>query len=197
MCNNTSTYSTLWISFCYTILPLASFPLCLLPLHVNYPFNLLGNPLFGDRGANVTRPWLVIDCPPLALYPPPPLPTVPTVHVTCFQRRHHNICYTVWYINTSWFLVPVAGLQKHQVQLVRTASAAISLHQHKRISFYTWNADIGKLQIGVFLLQLQLHPPPLETRESVLLTIRNKDPNSDRVNRFWLVREFWKADSGV
>jgi hypothetical protein len=67
-------------------------------------------------------------------------------------------------INTSWFLVPVAGLQKHQVQPVRTASAAISLHQHKRISFYNWNADSVKLQIAVFLLQLQLHPPPLETR---------------------------------
>jgi hypothetical protein len=39
------------------------------------------------------RPLLVIDCPPLAPYPPPPLPTAPTVHVTCFQRRHYNISY--------------------------------------------------------------------------------------------------------
>ncbi len=44
-----------------------------------------------------TCPWLVIDCPPLAPYSPPPLPAAPTVHVTCFQRRHHNICYIVWY----------------------------------------------------------------------------------------------------
>ncbi len=42
-----------------------------------------------------TRPRLVIDCPPLVPYPPPPLPTSPTVDVTCFQRRHHNISYIV------------------------------------------------------------------------------------------------------
>ncbi len=48
------------------------------------------------RMSNHARPWLVIDCPPLAPYPPPPLPTAPKVHVTCFQRRHHNISYIVW-----------------------------------------------------------------------------------------------------
>jgi hypothetical protein len=49
-----------------------------------------------------TRPWLVIDCPSLAPYPPFPLPTAPTVHVTCFQRRHHNISYIVWYRCGLW-----------------------------------------------------------------------------------------------
>ncbi len=47
-----------------------------------------------------TRPWLVTDCPPLAPHPPFPLPTAPLVHVTCFQRRHHNICYSARQI--SW-----------------------------------------------------------------------------------------------
>jgi hypothetical protein len=79
--------------------PFSLLPFFLTSLAMNYPFNLLGNPLFGDRGANVhpTRPWLMTDCPPLAPHPPFPLPTVPLVHFTCFQRRHHNICYIVWY----------------------------------------------------------------------------------------------------
>jgi hypothetical protein len=60
-----------------------------------------------------THPWLVTDCPPLAPHPPFPLPTAPLVHA-CFQRRHHNICYIVWYSNASissyqnWRISPVA-----------------------------------------------------------------------------------------
>jgi hypothetical protein len=62
-------------------------------------FYLLGNPLLMIvvRMSIQTRPWLVINCSPLAPYPPFPLPTAPTVHVTCFQRRHHTISYIVWY----------------------------------------------------------------------------------------------------
>jgi hypothetical protein len=53
--------------------------------------------------------WLWCECPstlvpgwwltahPLLPNPPPPLPALPTVHVTCLQRRHHNISYTIWY----------------------------------------------------------------------------------------------------
>ncbi len=34
---------------------------------------------------------------PLFPNPPPPLPAVTIVHVTCLQRQHHNISYTIWY----------------------------------------------------------------------------------------------------
>ncbi len=90
-----------WISLCWPVPPLASL-FCLLPFPLckwTTPFYLLGDPfLVIVVGMSIhTRPWLVIDCPPLAPYPPPPLPTAPTVHVTCLQRWHHNISYIVWY----------------------------------------------------------------------------------------------------
>jgi hypothetical protein len=71
-CNDTYAYSTSKILLCYPILPLAP----LFPLNVNYPFNLLGNPLFGDRGANVhphsslVGNWLPTPCSPPSLSPP-------------------------------------------------------------------------------------------------------------------------------
>ncbi len=97
MCNYTYTYSIPWISSCYSILSLAS-PFAHFPC-IYHPFTYLEIPLLVIvvRMSIHTGPWLVTDCPPLASYPPPPLPTAPTVHVTCFQRRHHNISHTVWY----------------------------------------------------------------------------------------------------
>jgi hypothetical protein len=60
-------------------------------------FYLLGDPSFGDRGANV-HPLPSLDSdqlftPCFLTLPNPPL--TPMIHVTCLQRRHHNISYTV------------------------------------------------------------------------------------------------------
>jgi hypothetical protein len=80
--------------------PPPCFPLCSLPIllcneppfltYLEIPFLMIA-----VRVSIHTRPLLVIHCPPLAPYPPPPLPTAPAVHVTGFQRRHHNISYIV------------------------------------------------------------------------------------------------------
>jgi hypothetical protein len=81
-------------------------PFPLLPFFAHFPFpSVMSHPFFTYseipflmivvRMSIHTRPWSVIDCPPLAPYLPPPLPTAPTVHVACFQRRHHNISYVV------------------------------------------------------------------------------------------------------
>ncbi len=48
-----------------------------------------------------TRPWLEIDWPTPCSLPSHPLSMAPTVHVTCFQRRHHKISYIAWYNNNS------------------------------------------------------------------------------------------------
>jgi hypothetical protein len=98
-CTVTHIHNHFMLSPCHPILPLApllpTFLAWLLP-HFTYleiPFLVIV-----VRMSIHTRPRLVIDCPPLAPCLPPPLPTVPTVHVTCFQRWHHIISYTVWYM---------------------------------------------------------------------------------------------------
>ncbi len=101
MCSDTYTHSTFMNIALLANPPLASL-FCLLLVSLRKwttPFYSLGDPFSGDRGANVhphsspVGDWL----PPLLRNPPPPLPTTPTVHVTCLLRRHHNISYTVWY----------------------------------------------------------------------------------------------------
>jgi hypothetical protein len=47
---------------------------------------------------------------PLLPNPPPPLPAVPLVHVTCLQRRYHNISYTVWYKYPPWTLIHILSI---------------------------------------------------------------------------------------
>jgi hypothetical protein len=100
MCSDTYTYST----FMNIILLANPPPLPL--LHAPFPFPcVMTHPFFtyleipllaiAVRMPIHTRPWLVIDCPPLAPYPPTPFLTAPTGHVTCFQRQHHNISYIV------------------------------------------------------------------------------------------------------
>jgi hypothetical protein len=100
MCSDTYTYSTFMNIILLANpppLPLfrAPFPF---PCVMNHPFfTYLEIPLLAIavRMSIHTRPWLVIDCPPLAPYPLTPFLKAPTIHVTCFQRRHHNISYIV------------------------------------------------------------------------------------------------------
>jgi hypothetical protein len=82
------------------------------PCVINHPFTYLEIPflVIVVRMSIHTRPWLVIDCSPLAPYPPPPLPTAPTVHVTCFQRWHHNISYIVWHSSSILILFFILSL---------------------------------------------------------------------------------------
>ncbi len=92
------------------------------PCVINHPFPYLEIPflVIVVRMSIHTRPWLVIDCSPLAPYPPPPLPTAPTVHVTCFQRRHHNISYIVWHSSSILvlFLIPSLTYFKKEKKMV-------------------------------------------------------------------------------
>jgi hypothetical protein len=117
MSSDTYMYSTSWILLCQPIFPLAPpapashFFTCEPPFftYLEVPFLMIV-----VRMSIHTRPSLVTDCPPLTSYlpPPPPPPNAPTVHVTCFQRRHHNISYIVWYNNCflkgQWHAITVA-----------------------------------------------------------------------------------------
>ncbi len=88
------------IQYFMNIVLLSNPPPCFpFPLEMNYPLTYLEIPflVIVVRMSIHTRPWLMTDCPPLAPHPPFPLPMAPLVHVTCVQRRHHNICYIVWY----------------------------------------------------------------------------------------------------
>jgi hypothetical protein len=60
-------------------------------------------------------------------------------------------------------------------------------------SIYTLNAESEAL--ALFLVHLELHPPPLETGENKWTNSKQVMPTAKVWNRFWLVREFWKAAS--
>ncbi len=104
MCSDTHTYST------FVNIALLSNPSPLLPFLPAFspwdkwttPFYLLGDPSFGDHGANVhLHSSLVNDrltTPCSLTLPSPPINTPSSC--TCLQRRHHNISYTVWYIDS-------------------------------------------------------------------------------------------------
>ncbi len=78
--------------------PSPCFPLCPLPLCGKPPLLLTWNPLFlwsWCKCPSTLVPGWWSTAPPLAPYPPPPLPTAPTVHVTCFSKttsQHQLYC---------------------------------------------------------------------------------------------------------
>ncbi len=61
---------------------------------INPLFYLLGDPSFGDRGANI-HPLSSLVSDQLLTPSFLTLPVTLMVHVTCLQIGHHNISYTV------------------------------------------------------------------------------------------------------
>ncbi len=94
--------------------------ICFIPLCTSQPslFTYLEIPFFVIvvRISIHSRLWLVVNCSPLAAYPP-------MDHVTFLHRWHHNISYSVWY-NKYWIIF-MAGIVILCLLLIRTYSNII------------------------------------------------------------------------
>ncbi len=125
-----------WTPFYWPIPPPASLLAHLQPpAWVNHPFLLTWRSLFWwswCKYPSTLAPGWWSTAHPLRRNPPPPFPTAPTVHVTCLQRQHHNISYSIWYI-----YVPLSCLtstQRHPLIIFPNTWNELSEHDIKSIS---------------------------------------------------------------